>query len=212
MINHIIWDLDGTLINSEPEIIEHLTIAVKNAGIVDEQKIAEFRIGPTLDKVINTAYKEVTPEQMSLAVQSYRSSYDNCGFIKTFPFSGIEEILSLKVSHHIITNKPSFATSQVIERLNWNNKFVSIRSPYQEDGNVVSKSRLFKDLINEFQIDTQQVIGIGDMATDAIAAKDNGIFAIGVTWGTGIEHELIDVCDIIVNSVEKLNSYICQNV
>ena len=55
---HIIWDLDGTLINSEEEVLETLIKSVREAGLSENEQKAPFRVGPTIDKILDVAFGE----------------------------------------------------------------------------------------------------------------------------------------------------------
>lgn len=212
-IRHVIWDLDGTLIDSASEVQYHLRRAIATAGITEAQCVGELRIGPTLAQVIRGAYCDVTEEQLQKAMRLFRDSYDHSGFLHTFPFPGIEPLLDrfAGVQHHIVTNKPAFATEGVLKKLQWQRRFVSVRSPYIEQGQLVSKSRLFADVMREYAIDRCEIVGVGDMVSDAVAARDNGMLALGVTWGTGRSDELLPVCDDVFSAVGELVQFFAEH-
>lgn len=207
---HIIWDLDGTLINSEQEVLEALIKSVKDSGLSEKDQIAEFRVGPTIDKILDATFPKnvLTPEKKSAIIKRFRNNYDNCGFERTPPYEGIPEILSDKrFVHHVVTNKPDFATGRIMEKLNWNNYFANVITPYSfmksMDDKKMSKTKLFSYLMKIYP--NEKFVGVGDMATDAKAAIENNISAIGVLWGTGTKEEFIKVgCKYIVESVNEL--------
>ncbi|MGL5938084.1 MAG: HAD family hydrolase [Phocaeicola sp.] len=209
MVKHIIWDLDGTLINSEPEILKHLTRATEVSGIDNKFKIAKFRIGPTLRKVLCNAYSQLSEDQIERVTKEFRESYDNSSFDTTLPFEGIELFFSQldpKIKHHIVTNKPHYPSKRIIEKLGWENRFISVSSPQRENGSLASKTELMSNILTRFNLKSTEVISIGDMDTDAKAAKENGIYSIGVTWGTGSREELESTCDIVIDEVSELYS------
>lgn len=116
---HIIWDLDGTLIDSAPEIKQVLDISVKEAGFSKIEPVNTFRSGPPLDKVLEYMYgNKLAEENIKQIVSVFRKNYDNCGFYHTPGFNGIEEILTNKsFVHHIITNKPDLATNRIVKKI-----------------------------------------------------------------------------------------------
>ncbi|MCR5762984.1 MAG: HAD family hydrolase [Treponema sp.] len=207
---HIIWDLDGTLINSREEVLSSLKKSVRDAGLSENQQIAPLRVGPTIDKILEFAFpKDILTSQLKDAViKNFRSNYDNCGFDHTLPFDGITEILhDSRFLHHIITNKPDLPTKRIVTKLGWNGLFSSIITPYSfmkaEGDKKKSKTELFEFLIHQFPQET--FIGIGDMVTDIQAALNNNITAIGVLWGEGSRQELSEVsCPVICNEVPDL--------
>ena len=206
MTKHIIWDLDGTLVDSETEIVQHLYKSIEKAGIKPYQKKADFKIGPPIDIVIRNAYNSVSDTQLKQIIQDFRLSYDNCGFKITQAYQGILKLLQelQGIKHHIVTNKPSLATTNLVAKLNWQNKFASISSPYMIGNKYSTKQELMNNVLKEFNIDISCIIAIGDSASDASAAQLNSIYAIGVTWGSGLIEELEPVCNTIVSTIDEL--------
>jgi phosphoglycolate phosphatase-like HAD superfamily hydrolase len=68
---HILWDLDGTLIDSSKEIIACLELAIEKSDLELSRQIKPFIIGPTIDLVLKEAFPSGyltnnTLKQMSL--------------------------------------------------------------------------------------------------------------------------------------------------
>ncbi|MCR5766152.1 MAG: HAD family hydrolase [Treponema sp.] len=209
---HIIWDLDGTLINSENEVMDALVRSVREAGFSEVQQKAPFRVGPTIDKMLDNAFSTevLSPEKKSEIIRLFRKNYDNCGFNNTPAFEGIERILrDTHFFHHIVTNKPDIATGRILEKLDWTELFDSVITPYSfmksPDDKKKTKSELFKICMEAYL--EENFVGVGDMDTDAKAAITAGIPAIGVLWGTGTKQELVECgCNKIAGNVEELKN------
>ena len=209
---HIIWDLDGTLIDSEAEVLKALELSVREAGLSENDQRAAFRMGPPIDIILEAAFapEVLTEEKKKRIVASFRTNYDNCGFNNTLPFDGINEILSSEgLVHHIVTNKPDLATARILERLGWKEKFLSVITPYSFMRNPgdkrKSKAELFSICMTPYK--GSRFVGIGDMEGDACAAKAAGITALGVLWGTGTSEEL-QICDAVFSDTQKLHEYL----
>lgn len=209
---HVIWDLDGTLINSEEEVLEALIKSVKDAGLTEKDQIVPFRVGPTIDKILDATFskEKLTPVIKDLIIKNFRLNYDNCGFNRTLAFDGIEAILrDERFVHHIVTNKPDLATDRILEKLNWKDLFADVITPYtfikSSDDPKKTKTELFAWLKEKYT--DEKFAGVGDMETDAVAAKNNDMIAVGVLWGTGTECELKSAgCKPICISVEQLKN------
>ena len=207
---HIIWDLDGTLINSEREVLDALVRSVREAGLKESGQKAAFRVGPTIDKILDAAFDKdvLTAQKKADIIAAFRSNYDNCGFNNTPAFEGVEGILrDANFVHHIVTNKPDLATGRILEKLNWKSLFASVITPYSfmkgPKDRRKSKSELFALCMADFP--NARFVGIGDMDTDAKAALDNKIPAIGILWGTGTREELQSIgCSLIAETVAEL--------
>ena len=207
---HIIWDLDGTLINSEREVLDALIKSVRQAGLSETDQRAAFRVGPTIDKILDAAFAPdvLTAQKKTAVVAAFRNNYDNCGFDNTPAFEGVEDILrDSRFVHHIVTNKPDLATGRILEKLCWKKYFASVITPYSfmksAGDRRKSKVELFEICMADFS--GASFVGIGDMASDAEAARSAGIPAIGVLWGTGTKDELQAAgCARIAKTVEEL--------
>ena len=215
---HIIWDLDGTLIDSEQEVLDALIRSVRGVGLTEKEQKAPFRVGPTVDKILEAAFDDsvLTVQKKKEIIAAFRNNYDNCGFNNTPAFEGIENILAdNKFVHHIITNKPDLATNRIIEKLGWKKYFASIITPYSliksSADKRKTKAELFATCIANYPED--QFVGVGDMETDANAAIANKIPAIGVLWGTGTRDELESCgCSKLAQSVYELHTILKKNI
>ena len=205
----MIWDMDGTLVDSEPEILATIQKALAMIELTVTQAQEPLRIGPPLPVMLRTAFSEevLSNEKLDEVVGAFRKIYDASEFEETKPFDGIDEIIrSGEFVHHVITNKPDFATRRIIDKKGWIPFINDVLSPdtlMKETGRQMKKPELFQ----YFRTNNPDiaVVGIGDMAGDAICAKTVGIPAIGVLWGTGTKSELEDAgCNAIVKTVVEL--------
>ena len=210
---HLIWDFDGTLVDSGKDVFESLDAAVQREGLSKTDQVADYKLGPTIDKILDISFPPdvLSQGKKEAIIKRFRQIYDNCDFKNTVPFVGIEKIINdNKFIHHILTNKPDLVTKKIIFKLNWAGVFSSVVTPYsflKEKEPLKNKRELFAFLKKEYLNDI--LIGIGDMPTDCLAAKTNGLIAIGVLWGTGTKNELEESgCDIIVESPDNLYNYL----
>jgi len=213
---HIIWDMDGTLIDSEKELNTAIEIAVKKSEIDLTKQIKPFIIGPTIDKILRESFPSdiMTDDLLKKIIISFREIYDNSDFEQTKFYPGIENIISDTTNfiHYIVTNKPDMPANKILNKLNWAKYITCILTPYSNsnalDNKKRSKPELFMDIITESGADTSLFIGIGDMKTDCLAAKDNKIMAVGVLWGSGTRKELSGCCDYIFENTKQLHDFL----
>jgi phosphoglycolate phosphatase len=207
---HIIWDLDGTLVDSQEEILSTVKLALSDAGVNITNRKVDIEIGPPLADMLRNAFSEnyLTDKKLEEIIFHFRRRYDSSNFDMTLPFPDIGSIIfDSGFVHHIVTNKPEYATKKIIKKLNWTDRIISVNTTaareYMAPRERVTKEDLIKNLIKH-QKKSNEFIGVGDTRNDCIAAKKNNIFAIGVLWGTGREDELVDVCDRVVGSAKEL--------
>ena len=211
-MKRLIWDLDGTLIDSQAEILYHLELALRDASVSISDTVKPFRIGPPLDIMLRESFSAgtLTEEKMNEVIFHYRKRYDNSGFTMTGPFNGIGDIISDTDNfvHYIVTNKPDTASQGIIDKLGWTDKIASIRAQSVHIEKRRSKTDLFAELIAESGGDISSFIGIGDAKTDAVAARNNNITAAGVLWGVGAREELADCCDYLFEDTKQLYNFL----
>jgi len=204
----LIWDLDGTLIDSREDVLLALEKSVKDVGVSLDQQVNSFKIGPPINLILDSAFpKEVLANGVKeKIISAFRENYDNCDFENTVKVLGIDEVLNnKKYKNFIVTNKPDYATNRIIEKLGWQDVFVEIITPYTfitDSIKKFSKTELFKYLIEKYSC--RSFISIGDMMADCLAANENNIVSIGVLWGEGKRFELEHNCSVTVSSVVEL--------
>ncbi len=207
---HLLWDMDGTLVNSEPEILATIEKSLAKVGVKMEDAEAPLRIGPPVKVIIRNSFSEkvLSDTQLDNAVKAFRKIYDTSEYENTLPFEGIDELMhDNHYVHHVITNKPDLATNRIIERKGWSDCIINVLTPHtlgNEIGHTMTKPELFKYCRAAYP--EVPMVGIGDMALDAESAISSKITAIGVLWGTGTRNELENAgCQYIVENFSQLN-------
>lgn len=206
---HLIWDMDGTLVNSEPEILATIQQSLQSVGLSVEKAARPFRIGPPLPFVLRNSFSEdvLSNQLLEEVIKGFRKIYDSSDFVNTQPYEGVDEIIKSEVFvHHVITNKPDYATRRIIEKKGWSNYIEDVLSP-NTLMNVMGRQMKKQELFQYFKTNNPglNVVAIGDMAGDVDCAHAAGIPAIGVLWGTGTKEELVQAgCEAIVSNSKEL--------
>jgi len=211
---NLIWDLDGTLIDSQGEILYYLELALKKSSLNMADQIKPIRTGPPIDIMLRECFpaEMLSDEKLNEVITNYRERYNNSGFTMTNPFNGIEEIISdtTNFAHHVVTNKPNPASQRIIEKMGWTDKIASLITQSDRPEQRKSKSELFAELIKELDSDSSSFAGIGDMKSDCLAARDNNITAVGVLWGSGTREELSGCCDYLCEDTKQLHDFLYE--
>jgi phosphoglycolate phosphatase len=212
-LKYLIWDLDGTLIDSQKEILHHLELALKDSSLDIADTIKPIRTGPPIDIMLRESFPSdiLTDDKVAEILFHFRKRYDTSDYIMTEPFAGIDEIISdtTHFIHHIVTNKPENASRRIIKKIGWENKITSLKTPSDKNNQKQSKTILLSELITGSS--PSMFVGIGDMKGDCIAAKENNIVSVGVLWGSGTREELSDCCDYIFGDTKQLRDYLYDN-
>lgn len=186
MIKAIFFDLDGTLTDSGPGIMNCAQLALDHFGIPVEDR-AQLRafVGPPLRQ--SFARFGVPAEDIDEAIRVFRGRYVPIGKFENSPYPGIQDLLrELKEAGYalfVATSKPEVTAVEVLEHFHLAQYFDRICGASLEAGRE-SKADVITYLLAQIG-DPGQTVMVGDTDYDVIGAKAHGIPTIGVTWGYG---------------------------
>lgn len=170
----IVFDLDGTLVDSAPEIIaamESAWLSLERGPFPRER----FEIGPPLKEIVGSL-GATRPDELAAA---FRTRYDASDFAATRPFPGIPELLDrLRAAHSlaVATNKRLAPTDKILKRW-FAGAFARVACSDALDGvpGTYSKAAMVRALGG--------TVLVGDTVADIAAAREAGVRAVAVTWG-----------------------------
>lgn len=199
---HLLFDLDGTIIDSHKGIFNCLKYAFEAYGYPygDDEELRVF-IGPPLFEQIQK-YTGADDETTRLMVAKYRERYKPIGAFENSLYEGIVEALrELKAAGkriYLATSKPEEFAKAILERHGIHLLFDEICGADLTKG-LGTKEEVIADLFERCAVDKDSCIMIGDTHFDVDGAKNMGIASMGVTWGFGSKEELINSgADILV--------------
>lgn len=149
-------------------------------------------LGQRVDQAVAHHYREITTHP------------------NTVLFPGIQELLELLLERGvptgILSNKAHPALGRVLELKGWGRYFTSYRGSLPTDGDLGDKVHRLRNYMKSF--DVTNAAYIGDSASDVIAAKENGLLSIGLTYGDG-DGELVRESgpDVLCTTPEELLEY-----
>ena len=213
MYNYILFDLDGTLTNSELGITKCVQHALKKFGIeVEDRTMLRPFIGPPLGESFRVYYG-LTQEESERAIEYYRERFSVKGLYENEVYEGVEKTLQeLRKSGKkliIATSKPEKFTLLILEHFDLL-KYFDFVAGATMDGSRGEKADVIRYALEKTGIeDKSQVVMIGDRKYDILGAKENGLDSIGVLYGFGDYEELSAAgADYIVESATEILKYI----
>ena len=215
-INSIIFDLDGTIVDSQQSIIESLRWALKNSGVRPVMDLTTDLIGPPLIETLKKISGQSDELLLRELVESFKSRYDSVGYKSSRPFSGMESALwqlyNMGYELHIATNKRLIAAQNIIKYFSLDKYFKSL---YTIDLNCESpfknKSKMIEGLVRDQSLNPEHTLYIGDRADDYHSARDNNIGCLLVGWGYGVETNELSGLSLVNTPSElhlKISSFI----
>jgi phosphoglycolate phosphatase len=210
----VIFDLDGTLLNTIDDIADSMNEILKKYGLplhaADEYKVF---VGDGVTNLVMRSTAAISAEySLSQIETEYRAEYFKRQADKTMPYNGIPETLSalahcgIKIA--VFSNKPQNATLEVIAHYFPEITFDAIigqRSgyPIKPDPNGVL------EILDIFGLPREEVLYVGDTGTDMQTAKAAGLKAIGALWGFRGKDELIEnSADVLAESPLDILKYL----
>lgn len=204
--NTLIFDLDGTLIDSAPGIINcmrHTLTAMKFDIPNDFNRF----LGPPLHNSF-AEFFGMNENQVNEAVKIFRERYKEKGLFENVVYDGIPEMLRrLKNADKkllIATSKPEVFAVKIMENHQLAEYF-DIIGGADINGSRNEKNEIIEYVLKQTNItELSRVLMIGDRSHDIIGAKKCGLSSMGVLWGYGNREEFLQHgADIIVNTPQE---------
>lgn len=192
-IQHILFDLDGTLTDSMPGIAKAVQYALRHYGIeVSDLETLRPFVGPPLTDSF-AEYYGFSPEKAQEAVYVFREYYNVSGWKDNAPFPGVREMLEkLKEGGktlYVATSKPEATAKRVLEYFSLTGYFAFIAGSLEESD---KKADVIRRVLRENGLAPgPDSLMIGDRRHDIEGAHEAGLSAAGVLHGYGSREELL---------------------
>lgn len=210
----VLFDLDGTLINSQEGITKGVQYALKEYLGIDEPDLDSLLcfIGPPLALMFAQKY-HVPAEKIEPTVAKYREYYDSVGMKQCELYPGVKETLRrMHEKGYVIglaSSKPEWNCEQILEDQGVACYFDYIvgasKGPERRE-----KVLVLEEAFRRMDVkDRSEVVLVGDTKYDAIGAQKAGIDCIGVTFGFGTREELLEAGAVAVfDTIEEVEAYL----
>lgn len=209
----IIFDLDGTLLNTIADLAMATNHALQQLGYpTHDTDTYRFFVGNGINKLLERSLPEA--EKNEANVMRLRSHflpfYDKHNADLSTPYPGIPELLQtlqqkgMKIA--VASNKYQSATAKLILHYFPNIQFVEVLG--QREGIAVKPDpSIVFDILRKAEVDKEEVLYVGDSNVDMQTALNAGVDAVGVSWGFRPRTELeafhplavIDKADELLN-------------
>lgn len=188
--NHaVIFDLDGTLIDSAPGIIAAFGAVLAAHQIVPCVPLNDSLIGPPLAETLTRLTGETDGARLVQLTDGFKAAYDGDGVNATMAYPGVDALLEKLVARQqrlfVATNKRIAPTRAIVERLRWSAYFSSLYALDIYQPRLADKGTLLARLLMEQNLSPATCIYIGDKHEDGHAADSNDIAFVAAHWGYG---------------------------
>ena len=186
--SYILFDLDGTLLDSLPGIVFSVREACRMVGLPEPKINLRSLLGPPIRIILSQAVGTDDPALIDRLEQAFRTSYDTEGWRKTSCFDGVQDTLvMMKAGGHrlfVVSNKPRHISLKILEREGLLPLFEGI---YTRDSRTpaCTKQKMLREFLCEYGASSADCLMVGDTMEDATAAAAAGIGFIYMTHGYG---------------------------
>lgn len=210
MIKLIIFDLDGTLLNTLDDLADASNLILTRHGFpVHELDEYRYFVGNGIYKLMERAMPPDAAKDTALVsvlrdeMNTYYSEHNN---EKTAPYPGVIELIKTVrergIKTAVLSNKPHEFTLALCEELLGGGFELALG---QREGYPVKPDRrLTQEIMETAGVTAEETLYLGDSGVDMQTAKNGGIFAIGALWGFRERDELLE------NGADALISTPCE--
>ena len=188
-----LFDLDGTLIDSEHGIIACVKHALAKLDVpAPPQEELRGWIGPPLRHSF-APLLDHDPVRIEAAVDHYHERFHTDGWREHDIYPGIESLIErlLAAGHQlaVVTSKPQRHAAPIIAHLPFGDAFLRLYGPDPNSAHS-EKASMIAAALADFGARPEDTVMIGDRRFDIEGALANHVRGIGVLWGFGSRAEL----------------------
>lgn len=187
MKQHVIFDLDGTLIDSAPSILQCFGLAFSSTGTPLATPLTHDVIGPPLMETLRRLSGSEDADLLNALAAAFKQHYDTTGCLQSVVFEGIPALLQQLNAQgyhcYIATNKRYFPTERIMAHLGWTPWFKGVYALDYFTPALKSKAEMIGRVVQTHQLALEQCLYVGDRLEDGLSADANGMSFALVSWG-----------------------------
>ena len=206
----IIFDLDGTLVNSLEDISDAMNKVLQGLNFpTHTYETYQYFIGSGLRNLVSKALPSTnnSDEQIEICFECMINEYREICTLKTKPYDGIVELLENLTSQNIkmavFSNKADELTKKIASEIFPNHFDTAIGLSTE----ALKKPNPFEalEIGKKWNLKPEEILFVGDSDIDMQTAVNANMFPIGVTWGYRTEEELKNSgAKLVVNTASEL--------
>lgn len=208
-IKNILFDLDGTLTDPVEGITRCIGYALERMSApLPTRAELELHIGPPLRSTFSLILQTTDEAMVERAVNLYRERFSEVGMFENEVFDGVPEMLASLRSQSkrlfVATSKVQVFTERILKHFDLSGYFDGVYGS-ELGGKFDNKADLIEHILASESLVADETLMVGDRKFDITGAKENGCFALGVTYGYGSVEELREAgADLLCHSPREV--------
>jgi phosphoglycolate phosphatase len=206
-VRAIIFDLDGTLIDSKLDLVHSVNATLRelNRPELPEEIISSYIGNGALVLVAKSLGPGAPPAELDRALKFFLSHYEAHKMDNTCAYPGVAEALQhlSAMPMAVLTNKPERISVRILKALGLAKYFRAIYG-----GNTFSTKKPdplgVNTILREFSVRPNEALLIGDSEVDVQTARNAGILSAVVNYGFGIHDRAAHPADLYLNRLLDL--------
>jgi phosphoglycolate phosphatase len=191
----VIFDLDGTLLDTLTDIMESVNkvLELHNFPIHNLQAYKYF-IGSGIGVLTQKAFpQDISESDFELYLSEVMTEYEARQTLRTKPYDGIVEMLeqlnAAGILISILSNKPDEFAKPTVKHFFPKIKFEMVFGSRENVARKPAPDAVF-EILELLNLDKSDCLFVGDTSTDIRTAVNAGVDAVGVSWGFRTIEEL----------------------
>ena len=210
--NLIIFDLDGVIIDSAPDLVSAAQYSLKQVGSSDPGfSFIRRCIGGGARNLLLRSLDEDKKGRVDEAMTIFRDYYERNCVNKTVLYPGVHDVLIFYFGHKrlaLATFKIRAATQRILAELDVLKYFDAIVTA-DDVQRPKPDPECIHHLLHDLDCSADEAILVGDTPTDVNTAKNAGISSCAVLYGIGTRDDLFaSEPDFIVENILELTSIV----
>ncbi|SIQ47203.1 phosphoglycolate phosphatase [Alkalispirochaeta americana] len=210
----VIFDLDGTLLDSLADIADALNRVLAHHGYAPlsiEQ--CRRRVGWGMRELVRRSLEEGADDALiDRMTQAVEAEYQRRPVVKTAPYPGVPALIrdmrDATIKMAVLSNKPDPLVQVIVEQTlgrNWFGRVLGNRPGVAHKPNPQST----REILLSLEVQPEECLFVGDSEVDMETARSAGCVPVGVSWGFRDEKTLRQAGALqICHSVESLREFV----
>lgn len=211
----VIFDLDGTLLNTLDDLADSTNYALSKFGYPTRtiEEVRQF-VGNGVAKLIERAIPDgKNNSNFEKCLSIFKENYAQNMYNKTAPYNGIIEMLSnlkskgIKIA--VVSNKFDLAVKELCKK--YFEGFIDFAAGENEAQGINKKPApdTVLSVLRKFSFSPEDAIYVGDSDVDIMTAKNSNMPCISVTWGFRDEKFLLKSgATILINAPSEIYNHL----